>query len=585
MPTGRLMRALTAAAALALVLSGCQGGGSAPVVVGESPRGGSVTVAEVNAFTSFNPYGTNGNTDINSKIAAATHSGFFSLDKSALLVRNEKFGRYEKISDDPLKVRYTVNDGVKWSDGDAVDAGDLLLAWASGSGYFDDADPAAATGTKYFAAADTSGLNGTALPELGSDGRSITLEYAQPYADWEVAFDVGMPAHVVAAKSGLSDEAALIKLIRDSPRGDADKPSVNAALKRVADFWNTGFDTTSIPDDPALYLSNGPYIVRDVVPGASLRLVRNRDYDWGETPALDEINVRFSTDLTAAVQALRNGQVNIISPQPTAGTEALFSSLSAQGASVERYNQAGFDHLDLNFTGPFASKDVREAFLKTVPRQAIVDAVVGDFIPDSAPLDSQVFLPDQPKYKDAIKANGSEAYTDVDLDGARSLLKGATPTVRILYNRDNPNRAKAFALIQTSAAKAGFAVVDAGQSSTEWAKALRADGHDAALLGWIGTGAGVSRVPQIYRTGAGSNFNGFSDRDADAAMGELVRTSDLGKQDELLAAVDKRLWENAYGLPLYQTVGTTAVSARVAGVTSSAGPLGIWWNVAQWRLA
>ncbi|WP_411373824.1 ABC transporter family substrate-binding protein [Arthrobacter sp. MPF02] len=582
----RLARYITAAAAAALVLSGCSGGGTAPVVVGEAKRGGVATVAEVNAFSSFNPYSADGNTDINSKIGYITHSGFYYLDDKAAVVRNEKFGRFEKVSDNPLKVRYTVNEGVKWSDGEAIDAGDLLLSWAAGSGYFDDADPQAGTGTTYFStAADTSGLAGTVLPELGDDGRSITLEYATPYADWEVAFDVGLPAHVVAAKGGLNDEEDLVELLRDSPRGNPEMPKANPELKAVSDFWNTGFDTKSLPDDPALYLSSGPYLVRDIAPESSMRLVRNRDYVWGAEPWLDEITIRFTGALPAAVDALRSGQADIISPQPSAGTEQLFAGLANQGNTVERYEQAGYDHLDLNFSGVFEDDDVREAFLKTVPRQAIVDAVVGEMLPGAKPLDSHVFLPAHPKYADTARNNGSSGYAKVDMEGARALLKGATPTVRILYNRDNPNRARAFALIRDSAAQAGFLVEDGGQGSADWAGSLGGGGHDAALLGWIGTSAGVSRVPQIFRTGAGSNFNGFSDADADRAMEQLAGTTDLGRQDELLADIDKQIWENAYGLPLYQTIGTTAFGPRITGVKPSPGPLGVWWNVWEWRLA
>lgn len=587
MPVRRLMQYITAAVAAAMVLSGCSGSqGSAPVVVGEAKRGGSVTVAEVNAFSSFNPYSADGNTDINSKIGHITHSGFYYLDDAAKVVRNEKFGRFEKVSDQPLKVRYTVNEGVTWSDGEAIDAGDLLLSWAAGSGYFDDADPLAGTGTKYFStASDTSGLAGTVLPEIGADGRSITLEYTVPFADWEVAFDVGLPAHVVAAKGGLNDEEDLIDLIRNSPRGDDEKPALNAPLKQVSDFWNSGFDSKGLPGDPAVFLSSGPYIVREIIPEVSMKLVRNRDYVWGQEPWLDEINVRFTGSVPTAVDALRNSQADIISPQPSADTEELLAGLAGQGITIERYNQSGYDHLDLNFSGPFLDDNVRRAFLKAVPRQAIVDAVVGDLLPDAKPLDSHVFLPAQPKYNDTVKNNGSADYAEVDIEGAKALLEGETPTVRILYNRDNPNRAKAFALIRDSAARAGFQVVDGGQASADWARSLGSGGYDAALLGWIGTGAGVSRVPQIFRTGAGSNFNGFSDGDADKAMEQLAGTTDLGKQDELLAEIDRQIWESAYGLPLYQTIGTTAFNARVAGVKTSPGPLGIWWNVWDWRLA
>lgn len=584
MPVRRLMQLVTAALAAAMVLSGCSGGSAPSVVVGEAKRGGSVTVAEVNAFSSFNPYSAAGNTDINSKIGAITHSGFYYLDDSSKVVRNDKFGHFEKVSDQPLKVKYTVNEGVKWSDGAPIGAADLLLAWAAGSGYFDDVDPAAGKGTKYFSvASDTTGLAGTLFPEIGSDGRSITIEYAAPYADWEVAFDVGLPAHVVAAKSGLNDEEDLVKLLKDTPRGNPEKPASHPALKRVSDFWNTGFDTKSVPDDPALYLSSGPYIVRDIVPGVSMKLVRNKDYVWGAEPWLDEINVRFTGAVPAAVEALRSGQADIISPQPSASTDSLLSGLSSQGITVQRYKQSGYDHLDLNFTGVFSDKDVREAFLKTVPRQAIVDAVVGT--QDTKPLDSQVFLSGQPKYDDTVKNNGSADYAKVDIDGAKKLLNGATPSVRILYNRDNPNRAKAYGLIRDSAALAGFRVVDGGLASTEWAAALSRGGYEAAISGWIGTEVGVSRVPQIFRAGAGSNFTGYSDGDADKIMEQLSATTDLGKQDELLAEIDKHVWEDAYGLPLYQTLGTTAFSSRVAGVKTSPGPLGVWWNVWEWRLS
>lgn len=586
MPLRRLIQAITGAVTAALLISGCSASDGTPQVVGgETKRGGSVTVAEVNAFTSFNPFSSGGNTDINTKIGHITHSGFYYVDNNEMVVRNEKFGRYEKVSDEPLKVKYTVNEGVKWSDGEAIDAGDLLLSWAAGSGYFDDVDADAGTGTAYFSpAADTSGLAATVMPEVGSDGRSITLEYASPYADWEVAFDVGLPAHVVAAKSGLNDEGDLVDLIKDSPRGDPEKPAVNAELKRVSDFWNSGFDTNSLPEDPAMYLSSGPYIVRDIVPDVSVRLVRNRDYVWGPEPSLDDITVRFTGAASTAIAALRNGQADIIAPQPSAGTESLFDVLKEQGNTVLRYSQTGYDHLDLKFSGTFATKDVREAFLKTVPRQEIVDDVVGGFVANAKPLDSNVFLPSHPKYADTVKNNGSSEYSAMDIQGAKTQLRGATPTVRILYNKDNPNRVRAFALIRDSARLAGFTVEDGGLGNAEWAKALGGGTYDAAILGWIGPRVGVGRVPQIFKTGGGSNFNGFSDDDADKAMNQLSATTDLAKQDELMADVDKRVWESAYGLPLYQTTGTVAFSSRVTGIEPSTGPLGVWWNVWNWRL-
>ncbi|MGY2745604.1 ABC transporter family substrate-binding protein [Pseudarthrobacter sp. O4] len=585
MRLGRIPKAMGVAAAAVLALSACASGngGSTPTNAA-GKTGGKATVAEVNAFSSFNQFTAEGNVDVNGNVGYITHSGFYYVDDKLKVIHNDKFGKYEKIADNPLTVRYTVNEGVKWSDGEAIDAGDLLLSWAVNSAHYDDAG--ASTGTTYFTpAADTSGLNTTEFPEVGADGRSITLKYAQPYAEWEIAFDVDMPAHVVATKAGLADEKALIELLKSTPRGDSRAPGpVNDALKKVADFWNTGFDTKTLPNDPSLYLSSGPYIVKNIVQDASMTLVKNKDYNWGPEAKLDEITIRYIGSASAQVQALKNREADIIAPQPSADTLEQLKALESDGVTTERYGELAYDHLDLNYTGPFADKNVREAFMMTVPRQDIVEKIVKKLDPGAMPLDSQLFLPSQAKYGDAAKANGSSKYQTADIEGARKLLAGATPEVRIMYNKDNPNRVDAFSLIRESAAKAGFKIVDGGLGQADWGSALGDGSYDATIFGWINSGVGVTGVPQVFKSTAGSNYNLFTDPEADRLMDELIVTTDKAKQDDLIAQVDKRVWDSAYGLPLFQAVGLASFSDRVTGVKSSPGERGIWWNVWDWQV-
>lgn len=73
----------------------------------------------------------------NNNITYATLSSFNYYDNTPA---RTSFGTYEKISDDPLVVKYTIADGVKWSDGTAVDAADLLLQWAALSRALDTPD-------------------------------------------------------------------------------------------------------------------------------------------------------------------------------------------------------------------------------------------------------------------------------------------------------------------------------------------------------------------------------------------------------------------------------------------------------------
>jgi peptide/nickel transport system substrate-binding protein len=590
MRLGRISKAVGVAAAAVLALSACAGnsGGTTPTTAAAASKtGGSATVVEVNAFNTFNPNTAVGNTDINSKVSYATHSGFFYIDNKLNVVRNEKFGKMEKTSDNPLTVKYTINEGVKWSDGTPVTAADLLLQWAAFSGYYNDADSAAKTGTSYFSyAGDPTGIALTDFPELGADNRSMTLKYSKPFADWEIAIGgpgIDVPAHVVAAKAGLTDTKALIDLLKGLPRGDAAAPKpANPQLQAMAAFWNTGFDSKTLPADPSLFLSNGPYIVKSVTQDQSLTMVRNKDYNWGPEAKLDEITVRYIGDAGAQVQALKNGEADIIAPQASADTVEQLKALESQGVTVEVGNQLSYDHIDLNYSGPFAEKNVREAFMKTVPRKDIVDKIVKKLDPDAAPLDSQWFVPDQAAYADSVKNNGSSAYQDVDIEGAKRLLNGATPEVRIMYNKDNTNRVDAYSLIRESATQAGFKIVDGGLGKSDWGKALGGGSYDAAIFGWISPGVGVSGVPQIFKTGNDSNYNLFSDPEADKLMDELIVTPDRSKQDELIQQIDKKIWDSAYGLPLFQAVGVDAYSDRITGVKYMPNQTGVWWNFWEW---
>ncbi|PVE17781.1 ABC transporter family substrate-binding protein [Arthrobacter sp. Bz4] len=588
---GRTSKAVGVAAIAALALSACAStdsgdGNSDPDASGDTgaSSGGVVSVAEVNPFTSFNSDSATGNVDINGKVSYLTKSGFNYINDQLEVVPREEFGSYEVVSEDPLTVTYTVNEGVAWSDGEPIDGGDLLFSWAVSSGYFDDADAEAETGSTYFAAASTAGLDLSLLPELGEDGRSITIEYTEPYADWEIAYGViDTPAHVVATQAGLADEAALIELIQNTPEGDPENPQERPDLQPVADIWNTAFDTTTLPDDPAMYLSSGPYIVDSMTPDQSMTLVKNEDYNWGPETQLDEITIRYIGDATAQVQGLQNGDVDVIQPQASADTLASLEAID--GVNIFEGDELSFDHIDLNYSGVFEDENVRKAFMMTIPRDAIVASTIAQLDPEADHRNSNIFDVGTPGYEAAVPVNGSEAYDEVDIEGAKELLDGATPEVRIMYSVDNPNRVDAYTLIAESAEQAGFQVVDGGLPGNEWGSALGTGTYDATIFGWVSTGVGVTGVPQLYGCGSASNFSGFCDDEAQEAMDQLIVTTDEAEQQELQTIVDTRLFETGYGLPLFQSIGINAASDSIEGVGFSPTQEGIWWNFWEWTVA
>ena len=66
---------------------------------GETPTGGTITIAEVNELSGFNVATPTGNVDINNQIAYFTQAGFFYLDTQPEVVYDESFGTVEVVSE------------------------------------------------------------------------------------------------------------------------------------------------------------------------------------------------------------------------------------------------------------------------------------------------------------------------------------------------------------------------------------------------------------------------------------------------------------------------------------------------------
>ncbi len=596
----RFRRAAAAGAmagASALVLAGCTtagggGGGTGEGNGGGEGGGGTITVATTNALTSFNGDTPQSNLDTNGMVGYLTGvsgglglGSFMTLDPQFNVVKEESFGTYEKISDEPLTVRYTLNEGLKWSDGEPITADDMLFAWAQGSGYFDDAtiDPATGevtSGTQYFQlAGSTTGLDTTSFPEISDDNLSMTITYSEPYVDWELVNMIGKPAHVVAEKAGVSLEE-FVQVLNETPEGDPANPAEpNEVLRAAADFWNTGYDVTSMPEDESLLVSSGPFVVTGFTPEADVTLERNPEYTGDNAPNYDTLIIRFIGDANAQVTALQNGEVNAIYPQASADT---LTALQNANATTHEGDQLSYDHVDLKFAGVFEDQNVREAFLKTIPRQQILDSIITPVNPEAEVLNSQIYVPANEDYDAAVEASGYDEYNEPDIEGARELLGGATPTVRILYNSENPNRVDSFNAIRQSAEQAGFVIEDLG--SPDWGSLLAGADYDASIFGWISPGAGNAGLPQIFKTGGGGNYNGYSNPEVDELVDQTQVELDPARLEELKIQIDAHTKEDAYGLPLFQLPGLFADNGTVEGIEYFGGQTGIVWNAQDWTL-
>ncbi|WP_245569468.1 ABC transporter family substrate-binding protein [Agrococcus lahaulensis] len=584
----------------ALVLSACT---PAQAPGAEIVEGTSITVAWNQPFYSANGNTSFGNATANNNINYMTYSGFNYYDNTPELQRDESFGTYELVSEDPLQVQYTINEDVQWSDEVPVDAADMMLNWAALSGAFNtaDFDPAEfqdpetgefttefPEGTVFFDSGATPD-SGVGLvreaPEVNEDGRGILMTYSDFYVDWELAFQAGLPAHVIAQRAlGIEDAMEAKQAVLDAIANEDTE-----VIGQLAAEWNTGFNFTEMPSDTSVLTANGPYQITDFVADQYITLQANENYVGDHQPQVETITVRFITDAMAAVTALQNGDVDVIQPQATPDVRAALEG--TDGITVNYGEGATYEHVDLQFDqsknpGVFSTLEARQSFLMTIPRQEIVDRLIKPLNPEATVRNSAVFVPGANGYDESVEESGIlDMYAEVDIEQATALREQAGlaegTEVCLLFASTNPRRVSEFELIRESAAQAGWSVTDC--SSPEWGGLLGAPGvYDASLFGWQSTSLGVASVGPNFETGGINNLSFYSNPEMDAVVQELNVTVDEERQLELLKEIDRILVEDAFGITIFQFPEVTAFSDRVSGIDSSPLAPTVFWNVWDW---
>jgi peptide/nickel transport system substrate-binding protein len=570
-------------AASALVLAACSGNDAEGGTDTDDNAGinteTAVNIAWNQPFYSYNAESITGNATANSIITYLMKSGFNYYDEDLNLVADESFGTMEATSEDPLVVEYTFAETATWSDGVPVTPADLLLEWAAQSAIFNNVEPEydeegnitnqdVIDAGVYFDASNPGVALIEETPEI--DENTLRVTYSKPFADWQVALDVNIPAHVVAQRAlDIEDpEEATQALVDAITNADTE------ALAAISKVWSTDFNYTDLPEEEELRLSNGAYLMTDMVADQFVTLEANPEYQGDRPASIETVTVRWNGDPMGQVQALQNGEVDLISPQATA--DVLDAVSDMENVEVLSADEGTYEHVDLQFTngGPFdpatyggnadAAKAVRQAFLKTIPRQQIVENLIQPLNPNAEVRNSYTVVPGSPFYDTIAEANGmGEQYGEPDIAGAAQLLAGAgvtTPVpVRLLFDPNNTRRVNEFELIAASAREAGFEVTPY-QVQTDWGTDLSnaTAFYDAALFGWQSESTAVTESEANYKTGGGNNFYGYSNPEVDALFDELQTETDPERQEAILADVEAKLVEDAFGVTIFQFPGVTA---------------------------
>lgn len=362
MKATRLVRAVAGVAISGLTVAGLSLAAVAPA--GAAARS-TVILQSSGEMTSLNSSTNDGNTTYNAVVGYLTGAGFTYYDNSPKLVRNTTFGKMAVTKNTPtdFRITYTVNKGRVWSDGTPINGIDLMLSHViSSSKYSTEAglgDP-----SKVTPAFDSVGYGGAygehvvGLPTLSADKMSVTIRFDKPLPDWELLAPGPSPVHALqlmadgkkTLQSVSANNAAKEKFYK------AFTSKNTASLKKMGNIWTNSYNIKTIDSstNPLLLISNGGFIVKSAVADSSMTLVRNTKYNSGPAMAttnpIKTILIKTITNDTAAVQALRNGDIDIYyNTNPTTSGKALLDAI--RSVNVVNSLSGSYSHLGLRI-GP-----------------------------------------------------------------------------------------------------------------------------------------------------------------------------------------------------------------------------------------
>jgi peptide/nickel transport system substrate-binding protein len=550
-----------------------------------APKGGTITYALPDKFTSYNNGTADDNLFANQLATNQVIPSFVFFDDKGAVQVDKNLGDVTKKSDSPLVVDVSINPKAVWSDGEPVSCDDIYMYWVAQNGVLKTKD-AKGNDITLFQAATTTGFEQISKVDCSADGKTATLTFGTPFSDWKgLITSQGMvPAHVVAKGAGLTGAADIRKAYEGN---DA------ATMKKIADFWNTGFKSDK-GMQPTLWLSAGPYKISDFQPDQSLTLVRNDKY-WGPPGSADKILFRIITDDTAQVQALGNQEVQVIAPQPNPDLLNQLKGVSGVTSAVN--GGFTFEHFDFNFQNAlFQDKAVRQAVANCVPRQDIVDKLIKPINDKAVLIQNRMFFPFQKDYTD----NSGGLYDKVDIAKAKSTLEadgwklngsvyeknGQKLEFKLLHKK-NARRSSEQQLIAASCAQAGISVVDDGDD--KWSTRAGNGQYEAVVFAWVGNPL-LSSQKAIYATPPdtqhlNSNYGFYSNKQVDTLMNTLATETDTAKLATAANQADKLIWDDLGTIPLFQFPDLVAYSNKVSGVTYNPTQFGLTWNVNTWAVA
>ena len=543
----RLMKPLALLlAALMVTLTGCGGGGE--------DKGSSIVIGQSSEVANLNPMIQPRTPDSN--VQCLIFDFLVIPDENLNYVGD--LAKSRDISEDGTVYTFHLNEGVKWHDGEAFNADDVVFT-----------------------------LTSLASPEYtgGNEGRVMSIVGAADY-------QAGNADSVEGIKK-IDDYTVEITL--ESPNAAflsnmyvAMLPEHILAGESPADWGNDDFNRAPI--------GTGKYKFVKWEAGQYISLEKNEDY-FGTQPSIDNVVVQFGAD-TTLVAALLNGEIDVLYNLPSSEIENVEA---VDGVGVYNYEMMSVYYIGLNQLDPALSDlRVRQALAYALDKQTIVDTVYGEtatVADDIFPDNHWSHNPDVTKYEyNPEKAKELLEEAGYTMNAATGYYEKDGQTLHLTYDMSTSTDGRQVAaLIQQywKAIGVEMEVIEQDFATLAYSKLLpnnateetTADSFQCYTLGF-----GVEADPEEYNaylstsTGAGSwNFIHYSNPEVDELFKQQLLETDPDARADCFHQIAKIISDDVPWIPMYNKATSAGLSDRVQNFTADFR--GINFQIEKWTLA
>lgn len=428
-------------------------------------------------------------------------------------------------SDDGLVYTFKVKQGIKWHDGQPFTAKDIAFSYNL---YKDTADFATLNSyTEHFASV-----------EAPDDATLVlTLDQAIPNLESKLVFLYVLPEHIWASQSAVEYE------------------------------------------NPEM-VGTGPFILKENKPNEFMRFAVNKDYHHGRAK-VDEVIFQIFSSPDVLVQAIKTGQVDMITEMPATSVESLKDVANVKVAVGAPF-APGLDDIILNQVLPencpseadggicsghpaLRDKQVRLAMAHATDKQKLIDLVMVGYatpgialIPDGMGEWFNKDIKDFPY--DVAKANGildAAGYKDTNGDGTREMPDGSR---ELAFNLNWPSSSvtgpRTAELLAEMWKAIGIAVIpQAIEDDALTSKCCPALDYDIMLWGWVADPdpATLLIIPATDQIVTGYNETGFSNARYDELYVLQSTELDHAKRVKMVWEMQEIVHDNVvYIIPWYE---------------------------------